>query len=145
MSLQLMIESALYSASQLFMLPVLLAVLLMFFYAFYALGAFLWQSRQRRRGQAPAFDLLQSWRAAPTMTAVELETLAFKRLEAPRIVTRVTPMLGLVATMIPMGPALKSLASGELAQVSDNLTVAFSAVILSLLAAAAHELATEAA
>lgn len=38
MSLQLMIESALYSASQLFMLPVLLAVLLMFFYAFYALG-----------------------------------------------------------------------------------------------------------
>ena len=135
MSLQLMIESALYSASQLFMLPVLLAVLLMFFYAFYALGAFLWQSRQRRRGQAPAFDLLQSWRAAPMMTAVELETLAFKRLEAPRIVTRVTPMLGLVATMIPMGPALKSLASGELAQVSDNLTVAFSAVILSLLAA----------
>ncbi|MNN42951.1 hypothetical protein D3C81_1571620 [compost metagenome] len=44
-------------------------------------------------------------------------------------------MLGLVATMIPMGPALKSLAGGQLAEVSDNLTVAFSAVILALVAA----------
>lgn len=44
-------------------------------------------------------------------------------------------MLGLVATMIPMGPALKSLSGGDLAQASDNLTVAFSAVILSLIAA----------
>ncbi|HBB80062.1 MAG TPA: biopolymer transporter ExbD, partial [Pseudomonas sp.] len=32
-------------------------------------------------------------------------------------------------------PALKGLSSGQLDQVSDNLTVAFSAVILSLLAA----------
>ncbi|MNE97458.1 hypothetical protein D3C80_1958110 [compost metagenome] len=44
-------------------------------------------------------------------------------------------MLGLVATMIPMGPALKSLAGGQLAEVSDNLAVAFSAVILALVAA----------
>jgi biopolymer transport protein ExbB/TolQ len=48
----------------------------------------------------------------------------------------VTPLLGLVATMIPMGPALKGLADGNLAQVSSNLTVAFSAVILALIAAA---------
>jgi hypothetical protein len=38
-------------------------------------------------------------------------------------------MLGLVATMIPMGPALKSLSDGNLAQVSQSLMVAFSAVI----------------
>jgi biopolymer transport protein ExbB/TolQ len=37
-------------------------------------------------------------------------------------------MLGLVGTMIPMGPALKSLADG-------NLTVAFSVVIIALIAA----------
>lgn len=133
--MQYLIESALYSASQLFMLPVLLAVMALFLYAFYALGVFLWQTRQRRLGQAQAFDLLHSWRLRPQMSAAELETLAFKRLEAPRIVTRVTPMLGLVATMIPMGPALKSLGGGQLAQVSDNLAVAFSAVILSLVAA----------
>lgn len=82
-----------------------------------------------------AFDLLHCWQNNPAMTDTELETRAFKQLEAPRIVTRVTPMLGLVATMIPMGPALKSLSGGDLAQASDNLTVAFSAVIVSLVAA----------
>ncbi|CBL46183.1 Conserved hypothetical protein [gamma proteobacterium HdN1] len=135
MSFQYTLESALYSASQAFMVPVLLLVVTLFVYAFYTLGRFLWQSRQRRQQIPQAFDLLYSWKAHPKMSATELETLAFKRLEAPRIVTRVTPMLGLVATMIPMGPALKSLAGGQLAQVSDNLTVAFSAVILSLVAA----------
>src|SRR5690606_21910210 len=79
--MQYLVESALYSASQLFMLPVLLAVILMFLYAFYAVGGFLWQSRQRRQGDARGFDLLDSWRHAQQMSAVELETLAFKRLE----------------------------------------------------------------
>lgn len=44
-------------------------------------------------------------------------------------------MLGLVGTMIPIGPALKSLADGNLAKVSGNLTVAFSIVIIALIAA----------
>lgn len=59
-----------------------------------------------------------------------------KRLEFARIATRVAPMLGLVATMIPMGPALKALADGQLADVSRSLMMAFSAVILALIAAA---------
>lgn len=133
--MQVVIETALYSASQIFMLPVLLAVMVLFLYSFYALGMFFWQARQRRRNEPSGFDLIAAWQADRRMTAIELETLAFKRLEMPRIVTRVTPMLGLVATMIPMGPALKSLADGELASVSENLTVAFSAVILALVAA----------
>ena len=57
-------------------------------------------------------------------------------MEGPRIASRVTPLLGLVATMIPMGPALKGLSDGNLAQVSSHLGVAFSAVILALIAAA---------
>ncbi|WP_431862124.1 MotA/TolQ/ExbB proton channel family protein [Azospirillum sp.] len=133
--MQASIETILYQASQLFMLPVLLAVVVLFLYAFYALGAFLWQARQRWAGEGAGFDLLATWCDDHRLTATELETLAFKRLEAPRIATRVAPMLGLVATMIPMGPALKSLADGQLAAVSANLTVAFSAVILALLAA----------
>lgn len=133
--MQSIIETALYGASQFFMLPVLLAVIVLFLYAFYCLGIFLWQARQRQRHEPAGFDLIAAWQADRRMNVVELETLAFKRLEAPRIVTRVTPMLGLVATMIPMGPALKSLADGQLAAVSGNLTVAFSAVILALVAA----------
>lgn len=133
--MQAPIETILYQASQLFMLPVLLAVVVLFLYAFYALGAFLWQARQRWTDDSAGFDLLAAWAEDTRLTATELETLAFKRLEAPRIATRVAPMLGLVATMIPMGPALKSLADGQFAAVSANLTVAFSAVILALLAA----------
>jgi biopolymer transport protein ExbB/TolQ len=45
-------------------------------------------------------------------------------------------MLGLVATMIPMGPALVSVASGNAQGIAQNLVVAFSAVIVALMAAA---------
>jgi biopolymer transport protein ExbB/TolQ len=38
--------------------------------------------------------------------------------------------------MIPMGPALKALAEGQLDAVAQGLTMAFSAVILALVAAA---------
>jgi biopolymer transport protein ExbB/TolQ len=44
-------------------------------------------------------------------------------------------MLGLVATMIPMGPALVAVTSGNARGVSQNLVVAFSAVIIALLSA----------
>ena len=44
-------------------------------------------------------------------------------------------MLGLVATMIPLGPALRALGDGHMADVSRGLGVAFSAVILALVAA----------
>jgi biopolymer transport protein ExbB/TolQ len=79
--------------------------------------------------------LLAEFRRQPDLTDDTLDVLAHKMLEAPRIASRVAPMLGLVATMIPMGPALKSLSDGNLALVSGNLTVAFSAVILALIAA----------
>jgi biopolymer transport protein ExbB/TolQ len=132
---QHVIETTLYHASQLFLLPVLLLVIALALYAFYALGAFVQQARQRRSRNPKGFDLLATWRADRSLSPTALETLAFKRLEALRIATRIAPMLGLVATMIPMGPALKSLADGKLEAVSANLTVAFSAVILALIAA----------
>ena len=130
------IEMAMYDISQLFLYPVLIAIAALFAHAFYALGAFAWQAVARLRGQAAGFELQAVRAARPGTTVVELETLAVKRLEFARIATRVAPMLGLVATMIPMGPALKALADGQLADVSRSLMVAFSAVILALLAAA---------
>ncbi len=66
----------------------------------------------------------------------ELDMLSHRLMEGPRIASGVTPLLGLVASMIPMGPALKGLSDGDLGRVSQNLTVAFSAVILALIAAA---------
>ena len=131
-----LIETTMYGASQLFLIPVLLAIAGLFLYAFYALGAFAWQMLQRHREQAPGFELEQARRRDPQLSLADLEALAVKRLEFVRICTRIAPMLGLVATMIPMGPALKALADGQIADVSHNLAVAFSAVILALIAAA---------
>ncbi len=131
-----LIETAMYGLSQLFMLPVLLLVAALFLYAFHALGRFTMQSRQRRRSDGRAFELHAALRADPTLSLVELEALAVHRLETLRIASRVGPMLGLVATMIPMGPALMALADGQLQEVSRNLTIAFSAVILALIASA---------
>lgn len=130
------IEMAMYDISQFFLYPVLLAIAALFVHAFYALGAFAWQAWQRTQGKPAGFELHALRRADPGCDLVALETVAVKRLEFARIATRVAPMLGLVATMIPMGPALKGLSDGNLGQVSDNLAVAFAAVILSLIAAA---------
>jgi biopolymer transport protein ExbB/TolQ len=135
-----LLESLMYQASQVFLLPTLLAIALLFVYAFFLLGAFAAQWWQRRAG-VPAgglrgYHLLHWAKAQPSASADELDVKAHQLLELPRIATRVAPMLGLIATMIPMGPALKGLSSGNLGQVSDNLAVAFAAVILALIAAA---------
>ncbi len=125
-----------FGLSQLFLVPVLLAIAVLFLYAFFALGAFAWQWQQRRRRNPAAFELIEARRRVPDLSLAELEAEAATRLETVRIVTRVTPMLGLVATMIPLGPALKALGDGQLTDVSRSLMVAFSAVILALLASA---------
>ena len=127
------VELSMYQISQLFLLPTLVLISALFLYAFWVLGEFLVLAYARRAGRGRS--LMHRFLAQPTMSDDELDVLAHKVLENPRIASRVTPMLGLVATMIPMGPALKSLSDGNLADVSNNLTIAFSAVILALIAA----------
>jgi biopolymer transport protein ExbB/TolQ len=134
------LEILMYQVGQIFLIPTLLVITLMFLYSFYALGAFLFQGWQRGRqpmgADAAGFALIAWAHARPQASDDDLDLRAHKLMEGPRIASRVTPLLGLVATMIPMGPALKGLSDGNLAQVSSNLTVAFSAVILALIAAA---------
>ncbi|MCB1889969.1 MAG: MotA/TolQ/ExbB proton channel family protein [Rhodocyclaceae bacterium] len=129
------LEGLMHTVSQSFLTPVLIAISVLFAYALFALGAFAWQAVQRRRGQLAGFELRHARHLAPDLTEVDLEVLAARRLEPARLTSRVAPMLGLVATMIPMGPALQALGDGNLADVSRSLSVAFSAVILSLIAA----------
>lgn len=45
-------------------------------------------------------------------------------------ITRIAPMLGLMGTLIPLGPALTSLASGDIAKLSSNLVVAFTTTVV---------------
>lgn len=128
-----LVELSMYQLSQLFLLPTLALIAALFLYAFWVLGQFLVLAVARRSGKGRS--LVPLFQRNPSLSDDELDVLAHKVLENPRIASRVTPMLGLVATMIPMGPALKSLSEGNLVEVSNNLTVAFSAVILALIAA----------
>lgn len=130
------LENSMYALAQLFLLPTLIAIALLFLYAFWVLGEFLVLGLRRRQGAGRPLVAANRAAGTPGLSDDELDLRAHKLMEGPRIASRVTPLLGLVATMIPMGPALKGLADGNLAQVSSNLTVAFSAVILALIAAA---------
>lgn len=45
-------------------------------------------------------------------------------------IIRIGPMLGLMGTLIPLGPALTGLASGNIATLSSNLVVAFTTTVV---------------
>ena len=127
------IESSLYDLSKLFLFPVLVLILLALVYSFIALGSFLVEALQRWRGSYRS--QLAAYQAQAAAKSDDLEVWILRRLEWLRIVSRAAPMLGLVATMIPMGPALLALAANDARASSENLAVAFSAVILALVSA----------
>ena len=56
-----------------------------------------------------------------------------KRLERTGLVARVGPMLGLMGTLIPMGPALAGLAQGDVELLANNMILAFGTTVLGLL------------
>lgn len=127
------LESFMFQVGQLFLMPVLVAVCVLFLYSFWLLGGFAVQAWKRRSGGGR--PLLDYAGVNPAADEDALDLHGHKLLELPRIVARIAPMLGLVATMIPMGPALMGLSDGNLGKVSQNLTIAFAAVILALIAA----------
>lgn len=47
--------------------------------------------------------------------------------------TRLGPMLGLVGTLVPLGPALTGLASGDIQALSGNLVIAFTTTVFGIL------------
>jgi len=84
------------------------------------------------------FDLIRNYQterlaAKPLKLLQEYEFYTVKRLERTRILVRVGPILGLMGTLIPLSPALIGLASGNTAQLAENLTTAFSVTVIGLL------------
>jgi len=129
------IENLLYDVSRLFLAPVMLLIAAALAYALAMLGASTIEAWQRRRGIHPRELLVHAQSNGSEMAGDDLELWILQRLEWLRIVSRTAPMLGLIATMIPMGPALLALGGGNAAEVGRNMVAAFSAVILALLAA----------
>lgn len=63
----------------------------------------------------------------------DVEIEANRRCYRMRVGVRVGPILGLMGTLIPMGPALMSLSTGNLEAMARNLIIAFSTTVVGLL------------
>jgi len=66
--------------------------------------------------------------------ALRVQRVARHRLERADLLARIPPMLGLMATIIPLGPGLAALGKGDPAQLASAVTVAFDATVLGLVA-----------
>lgn len=130
------LETLLYEISKFFLAPVLVLLCLMFLYALFALGQAAVDGFLRRRRAHGLAPLHRFWESNGHRGVDALELHVLRQLELQRIVSRVAPMLGLVATMIPMGPALVAVAQGNTRGMAENLVVAFAAVVVALVAAA---------
>jgi biopolymer transport protein ExbB/TolQ len=60
------------------------------------------------------------------------EIIADKDLGKSKTLTRLGPMLGLMGTLIPMGPALVGLATGDVASMASNMQVAFATTVIGI-------------
>ncbi len=144
------LENFMYEVSNSFLTPILLLIVTLFIYSIFEIGVFITQSFKRKRSKTNYEKFLKNRdtysyiKGYPIINYLlnsgfnsleDLEVYAYKKLQSTSIITRIAPMLGLVATMIPMGPALKALAAGNIQGISENLIVAFAAVIFALITA----------
>lgn len=155
-----LLESWLYEATKVLLLPVIVALVALGVFALVMLGGFLREVLDRRASkldpggsaQEPLGSLVAA-RAAPGLlgvfarsardaggdvgllgeaaTSCELE--AARRVSRLNLVARAGPTLGLMATLIPMGPALLALADNDVAGLARSLVVAFTATVCGLL------------
>ena len=59
-----------------------------------------------------------------------------KELSTPKTLGKLGPILGLMGTLIPMGPALAGLAQGDIASMAYNMQVAFATTVIGLVISA---------
>ncbi len=72
-----------------------------------------------------------NWSPMRTSKAMgDFELIGEKQLEKLKALMRIGPMLGLMGTLIPMGPALVGLATGDIASMAMNMQVAFSTTVI---------------
>lgn len=64
------------------------------------------------------------------------EIAADKDLATSKTLTKLGPILGLMGTLIPMGPALVGLSTGDIAPMAYNMQVAFATTVIGLFAGA---------
>ncbi len=66
----------------------------------------------------------------------DFEIEADKDLASSKTLTKLGPMLGLMGTLIPMGPALVGLSTGDISSMAYNMQVAFATTVVGLFSSA---------
>lgn len=82
-------------------------------------------------------DLPEESRLAAAKRLLETEEAAYDRiLHVTDTVAKLGPMFGLLGTLIPLGPGIMALGSGDTATLSASMSVAFDTTIAGLITAA---------
>ena len=78
-------------------------------------------------------ELTRDSRYALAKKLIEFEENKFtKTIEKTDVVTRIGPTLGLMGTLIPMGPGLAALGSGDVTTLSNAIIVAFDTTVVGI-------------
>ncbi|CAD6494768.1 MAG: hypothetical protein LAKADJCE_00932 [Candidatus Argoarchaeum ethanivorans] len=145
------IFSIMYLVSSSLLYPVVIGLLALFVYSLFALGDFLSEYTRQQKTQIKKDRLDESklnyfgsdflTRARHVADVNELQWLIGEcemqmahKLEHTRLLSTIGPILGLMGTLIPLGPALIGLAKGDVTQLADNLVIAFATTVLGLFA-----------
>ena len=101
------------------------------------------ESGMLKRQKNALFELLNHPDATPTeresmaVNIVAQEQAIFdNRVKITDFISKVSPMLGLMGTLIPLGPGIMAIGSGDTQLLSDSLLVAFDTTITGLVVAA---------
>lgn len=78
-----------------------------------------------------------TFRESLALKMIEDETIKVaKKLEKTDIIAKISPAVGLMGTLIPLGPGLTALGAGDIQLLADHLMTAFDAAVLGMAAAA---------
>ena len=164
-----LISDILYWISTGLLVPVIVALILLFLRSLLLIGSFFGQYLMLRKtaahvrtaltdvtletldqvaqklpqkSNAPVIGYIRQMIAARDSQAevqrllAEYEIAADRDLSTSKLLSKLGPMLGLMGTLIPMGPALAGLATGDIESMARNMQVAFSTTVIGLVAAA---------
>lgn len=82
-------------------------------------------------------NVSSEFRESLAIKMVEDENLwASKKLERTDIIAKISPAIGLMGTLIPLGPGLTALGEGDIQTLAQHLLIAFDAAVLGMAAAA---------
>lgn len=59
-----------------------------------------------------------------------------RRTAVPEVIAKIAPMIGLMGTLIPLGPGLQALSTGDMGDLASALIVAFDTTVVGLISAA---------